>query len=484
MSGHAGNSACGLWVGDGLCDAVACYVSATIREVREKLIAQRFSEREEREFLRLATWMQSVDIDHAHQVFSAPGAYHWSVIASELMQTLFHDQAPHPASLRYMEALGASSFSEAWKTHLGRFGLFAISVAHLAGESLTLDGTDLRLPQTLPATRYSFSNEHGHVQLIGIKSGRSIQFLVDGQPCSVDLSEKVDSGYETKGHGIVVHRAVEVEVGGQTLFLQPHEFNLGDLDEIRAVVASSPESQRGLTGEIESMLACLQSYVPKTFSRLVRSMRVLAFKPPESGGALAVADPLLPGAAVFTEGRHPLVLAEDFVRMDAASRCVLLQQSVCLSQRPAQPLGYSPWRDHPCTPLERFADALVFERVLAFWIAVVERQELAGIELEYAAFRIAKICRQLNIAIESLRSKGGWSESGEALLRLLASRVTSHQRNAETLSMGGDADVVVSATEGYLTRLSDRDGGTIRVDQMINEHLRRYSTLDAANQSA
>ncbi|MEL6110407.1 MAG: hypothetical protein AAFU85_30745 [Planctomycetota bacterium] len=484
MSGHATERACELWSGDGLCDAVACSVLATISDVRESLVAQQFVGRQERQFVRLATWMEKIDVAHQRRALNAPSAFHWSVIASDLMASLFRAHSPSPIARRYMESFQASSVREAWESHLGQFGRYAISVAHFAGESLTLDGIDLRLPQALPATPYSFSSEQGCVRLIGIKDGRSVQFLVDGQPCSVDLSKRMGPVYQAKGGRLTVHRAAELTAGGQRPVLQPHEFSHTDLDEFRDVSASTPESQCGLIDEVESALACLQSYVPRDFSRLVRSMRALALKPPESGGALAVADPLLPGAALLTEGRHPLVLAEDFLRVDAASRFVLLRESVCLLERPDRAFGYSPWRDRPCGAIERLADALVFERVLAFWIAVLERQETVGIELEYATFRVAKLCRQLSIAIASLRSVDVWSESAAALVRQLRDNVSSHQRDAESRGIGGDVDVVITAPEGFFKHLVDRDGASIRVDEMIDEHLRRYSIIDNANQPA
>ena len=477
MSGPVEAGAPELWTGNLLPDAIYHQSVATIQSLQRRLSHQRRFGRAESEFLRLAKWVEKADPLAVRRVLESPSAYQWIRIADDFTACLLDRSTPSKRLLAHCrsecgEGDGTLDFSFAFAQHLRSFGLFAVSIAYHSEQSLSLDGTPLRMPGVLPATRWSFSNEFGSVELLGIKDGQELQFAVAGEPYSVKLLQK---GARNLGP-LTVHCAAELSVEGHSLTLQPHEFNASDLGVVRLVLACSPESQHGLRDEIESTLACLKSYMPRAHQQFLRTMRVIAFKAPENGGDLACMDPELLGAAVFTEGRHPLVLAEDFVRMEARCRFEMLRQSGSpVASELGGPTHYSPWRDRQCTSIELLGDALANERALSFWLQVLESGELAGVEWEYAAYRVATVLRQLEMALATLESSLTSEGHGETLRDMLRIALKEHLAESESFGISGDTEVLLPAAEGYFAHHIDRVGNAVTVDQMIQEHCARYA---------
>ena len=472
----------GLWLDESVLDRQHEATARTIETIRRGLSDCGRRSEEEREFLRLLTWSRSIDSRHADRVFTDPRGSHWARLAGELFQVVHGDSDWTPAMAEGLISSRTESTSTAWAAHLQRFSLIAVAIAHHAGVSLSLNETPLSTPDVLPATPWSISNDRGPVFVSGIRNGKFLQLRVNGHMQCIELPDR-STDYE---HGLTIHRAADVKVHGGRLSLQPHVFNVPRAGETRSVVAASPESQYGLVDEIESTLACIESYDPETFRQLAHYMRVIAFKAPEFGGAFSASCPVLPRAAVFTEARHPLVLAADFIvqfyrqRLGAIEEDFLCDGWVHPSSR--EECFYSPWEDNACGVHRLFQSTYAFERVLRFWLAVIRSNELCGIELEYAAFRSIALARQLEIALAQLLDCQALTEAGSLACGAISASVAAHVSSADSLGIPADTAAIVIESEGQFTRLIDRDGRILRVSDVIDQHIVKYDIHEKTRQ--
>ena len=455
-----------LWEDDTIFDH-AVRTAERVHALDRRLRKRKPRNEVEREFLRLVSWLESLDQAVTARIWADPRAFHWISVAERSESRL------NTSKKRLDE--------EAWNDHLIQFGLFGVSAAHLSGRSLSLNGIPLGTPEVLPATCWSISNECGTVWIRGIKEGKFLQLSIANQPFSITLGEPAQDQF-----GVTLHQAPQVSLSSGQVTLQPHEFHLSGIDELDAVVGSSPESQQGLLDELESSLACIESYVPTMYRQIVEQLNVIAFKPQELGGHWSGSSPQLPGAAIFTEGRHPLVLAEDLIREYYWNRFAALERTISLTECPAnrRPNAYSPWQNNPVSVRSLIGEVYVYERALSFWLSVISSNELIGIELEYAAFRVAKLCSELQIAMGPLHDENAISTDGRACLVAMAESLKDHLATAQWLGIAGDAGVIDIEPEGQFARRVDADGNILSVDRVIDQHRANHRKDALAKQLA
>ena len=460
-----------LWHDDSVLRFKLTKTQSTIQSLKRMLESRSDRTDEQREFSRLLSWCESTDRKHCEKVFADPRAHHWAITAYDLFAAAYHGVRLPGSCQDYLNSIGADHPEQAFACHLRQFGLFAVSVAHYSRASLSINAVTVGTPNVLPATRWSISNESGLVEIGGINQGTRLQLLIDGRPFGVSLPDRT-TRFPT---GLTIHCAPQVTCDSGVVSLQPHEFNVSGVRELRPVIAASPESQNGLIGEIESSLANILSYDPKSYYQIANHMKVVAFKPRDFGGRMHASSPLLPGATVVTDGRHPLVLADELLYEFYRNRISALREDGGIFRvTPGATLlrtYYSPWSESPCPINELFFCRYALERVLNFWVAAIESNDLSGLELEYAAFRSTQLAHQLLLASAQLDTWASFTPLGSEYNEAIKNFLRRHIARIDALGISGDAELIGMGNEGQFFR---RDGNQSSASDTAEQLLRRH----------
>lgn len=425
---------------------------------------------EESEFVLHVDWMQSVPPEHFERVFSDPRAYHWARVAFDLVSVVHHGATLSNGTQLYLDELGVGDPAIALAYHFNQFNLFVISLGFFSGASISVSPTPLNAPEALPATLWSFSCDQ-RVELLGIDGDR-IRVQVAGNPHEHQL---LDQTTRYAG-GMTIHRGCQVETEYGNLVLQPHAFHVPGLRDIGSAATADVDAQSKIQETLESTLAMIRSHTPDTYRQLTTYMKVIAFKPAGAGGVFNTSCSRLPGAAIFTEPSNRLVLADDLIHEFYHNRLFALEEQVEFFDSSsidweAAATYYSPWRYDPRPIFGLFHAAYVFQRVLAFWIAVLESEELCGIELEYAKSRTAKLCRQLQITLPQLLRWAPFSSSGRQICEAIADAVASDAKRVQSIGITGHVDAVAITRDGRMAHVTGPDNVSISVNSELKQHI-------------
>ncbi|WP_145352694.1 aKG-HExxH-type peptide beta-hydroxylase [Roseimaritima multifibrata] len=434
----------------------------------------------EAEYRRLLAWCQQAEEASFTQVFCDPRAYHWARVAFDLVAAVHRGAGISTGTAEYLRDLEIADPQKALAYHLNQFNVFVAALAVQSHVSVAFAPTLLNTPAFLPGTALSISHPSSQIHLCGVQPDGTLVVLVDGakRRCSTRPPLPQTNDKPTQHVEPTLHVGPQVACGKGSITLQPHAFNVPGLKDIRSVVSAQVEDQRDVIETLSSCLETILRFAPETHRQMEHSLRVIAFKPPGAGEVFNTSCSRLPGAAIFTASRHPLMLADDLIHEFYHNRLFALEERVAFlvdgidAIRPTT--FYSPWRDDPRPIYGLFHAAFVFERVHAFWISAVKSGYLADMQLAYAKSRAAKLGHQLQITLAQLMCWGEFTTEGRSICESISDSLKADLMVAESLRINGDTPLVDFDDQTGFQFDVDEAGEPIRTRDDVIRHIREY----------
>jgi HEXXH motif-containing protein len=271
--------------------------------------------------------------------------------------------------------------------------------------------------------------------------------------------------------------------------LQPHTFNVPGLADIPSVVPTGVAYQWEVFEIAQKALQAMSQYDAATHRQFMESMRVIALKPESASGVVNTSCSRLPGAAVFTTYRHPLVLAEDFIHEFHHNRLFALEEAGdFLVADGIDPIRdekfYSPWREDPRPFYGLFHAEYVFDRVLEFWLNVVTDKTLDEETRRFAECRVACLRLQLEMTTIQLRTFATFTEFGQRLFDEIESAVFDKSQKIDALGIDGDVPAWTPMTNGTFSPDLDASDRQLTVAEVLQRHVERFDTFERCRSAA
>ena len=428
------------------------------------------------EFVKLVQWSQQIESHHFDSVMSDPQAYHFTRTAYDLHRCALTGAELPGVTASYVESLNWPNANEARDRHLRRFGLFAVSMALLGGQSLDILPVNLWSPSSLPGTSWTM-NSSVDCQLVGVSASGELRL----RACEEDLFVQLNDNTTTPRRPTIVSpMTVSVCPIVAGIRLSPPTFNLPGLGAIASVVPATTDEQFEYAPALESAIAMIRQYDNDTWRLLAGSMRVVAFKSPGMGGVFNTTCSRLPGAAIFTGARHRCLMAEDLIHEFYHNRLFSLEEDGGFFDETSGSQSnedyYSPWRDDPRPAYGLFHAVYVFERVLNFWMAVYRSDDTADEECRYAGFRVVKLSFQIDIALAQLFRDPNLNELGSDICNSVHQALMRHQDSMERLELEFDNNAMWMDGNGDLATMQNADDGPMSIRGMLVDHIRSFDT--------
>jgi HEXXH motif-containing protein len=381
----------------------------------------------------------------------------------------------------YCEALGAADPAAALARHVEQLKRLALAVHWLAGADLTFE-TPLRAraPLALPGTALSI---HGHgggpIEIAGLAEGR-LDVRREGRAERVALR----AGETAAGGAVAIRACPIVRTGGCEIRLQPHVFDLPGLMGAAAVLDAGlafQESRRELVAEA---LALIERLHPRAFAQLGEHIRVIALKPPGTGGYTNVSHSDLPGAFVASAFAHPYELADVFIHELHHNRLFAVEEMGPILEEEGdgaeERRRYSPWRRDP-RPLRGILHAVYVSIPVGwYWLRVSEDAEVGGDLLAYAHDQARRATLQLAIGLEELRRHATFTTFGRPLFAGLERDAAALARAVARAGVPRDPPAMRCRDDGVIEPQRGEDGRPLAVREAVREHRRRYEVAPAA----
>jgi HEXXH motif-containing protein len=264
---------------------------------------------------------------------------------------------------------------------------------------------------------------------------------------------------------------------GYSVVVNPTPFALPGWDKSEPAVAAGVAYHEAQVPLVEQTLAAMRRYAPDDFAAFCAIIRMIALKPPHTGGYDDFSEPLLPGSFIASVVANPLEMADHFVHELQHNRLSFVEERGSLFA-PDQRAGgyYSPWRDSARSLLGVFHGVYVFIAVYRYWRAVLDDSP-EGVA-EYARDRVTRLPVQLAVAVRVLRRYGSLTPLGAALLDELTVHVEAI--NADSLADGARDDIqaFIATDDGAYVRETDASNAPVTVAAALRQHASRHPAGD------
>ncbi|WP_436717780.1 HEXXH motif-containing putative peptide modification protein [Roseiconus lacunae] len=451
---------------------------ATLSAIRKALLQQSSRSDQASQFCEQVDWALGLPSDVVESTWRDPQAYFFARTAYDLYLAAYLEIDLPSGTRAYVDELSRTnpdcpkSLPQLFDGHLERFGLFAVSFAIAAQQSISIRPLSLDLPETLPGTRWSFSGTES-LQLCGVDPDGHLGLKTNDEVINVPLPDATLQKESWAIHVAPVIGAIR---------LQPPAFNLPGLRDIRSVVPASVDGQAAYCRIVTETLDLIRLCDPQTAEQIDGVMQVLAMKPAGFGGVFNTSCSRLPGAAVFSGARCRAMLADDLIHEFYHNRLFAIEEQgpffaeSTSDQRWVPETVYSPWRDDPRPIYGLFHAVYVFERVLRFWISAIQGDALNVDELQFGKYRASKLIGQLQISLEQLIAWGEFTDRGQTLCHWLRHTLEQRAQQCAALELGGHTTVTSMDEHGNSTAMIDKQGRFVTVAQELRRHIEIYDT--------
>ena len=429
---------------------------------------------QEDEFLALLQWTKSVSSKAFNIAASAPTTYHWARLAFQLLSGIENDNLTEEPRA-YFKALNHRNAQDAFDFHLDQFKLFVLALAITDGTEISFEPFHVQLPVAIPTTPWSFDGD-AELQISGVTAPRNLSTIVDGVPAEIPLP----SASMEWNSRLSIHMAPTIQLGDNRIVLQPHAFALPDLPSMESVVPIGIDFQRDSLDHVLRAMAAIQLYDETTYLQFSQAMKVIAFKPESAGGVANTSCSRLPGAAIFTASKHPLVLAEDLIHEFYHNRLFAIEESSdFFAPGEFDPVSdekfYSPWRQDSRPFYGLLHAEYVFDRVLKFWLGVMRATtSLDSSSVKYAKCRILMLREQLRLTTMQLRTFAKFTKFGQELFDRLDASIGESLGIAASLDICGDEIAWTPLANGRFNAVCGKSGPPLTVTEVLDRHIQQF----------
>ncbi len=427
---------------------------------------------QEGEFLRLFSWLHDAHTEEFCRIWTSPRAYHWSRVAYQLLGMLLGTTDTAPTIQAYMDAIAAETPREALDRHLQEFKAFAIALAWRTKQRLVLEGAFVPTanPWSIPSTPWSVSAARS-LRITGVDSTGRLCAQTDTGDVELSLHENTC----LPDRGISIFHAPVLIYGENEIHLNPHALDVPGLTAISTVVPVGVEFQWQHAACVQRALDAMKRYDPSSFDQFVASMRVIALKPEAEGTVYNTSCSRLPGAAIFTAFKHPLVMADDLIHEFRHNQLFAIEDvTPFFDKTRVDPIGdptyYSPWRDDP-RPLYGLLHALyAFTPVCRFWLNVFRCEKTIQQDREYAQNRVARLQVQLHVTMAQLADDAAFTEFGQVLFDELSQHVAALEKDIALTDISADSPSLTPNVDGTFAPTTDANGRALSVRESLISH--------------
>ena len=451
--------------------------------IQEVLATEAIPVLSRKEFVQLYEGIISLPEDIFTQVWLDPTAYFWARNAYELTQLCLREDSLPPFFQTYGKAVGKHHPIDILDWHLQDFKRFVLAAHYLSKTDLSfIKPFRPRLPLAIPGTPY-FLDGGGAVDIYGVCNG---QFVLREHGQTTQFELDIDNA---KVGGITLSVCPLVSHRNYSLPLQLYSFNLPAFDD------SAPALEAGLSYQVEQIpvvqraLSLIDQYHHRTFAQLQDFIRLMAFKPGETGGYGNLSYSDLPGALICSAAANPYELAETLIHEFHHNRLFCIEEisPILLPADPADELPtayYSPWRNDP-RPLRGVLHALyVFTPVCEFWLNLYrsDSPEILSDALmrDYICSQMIMLSMQLQIGLDQLKTYGRFSEMGCQLFPAVVATVERLVEEVEALNLPDNAPMMMCDRDGKIVHLREKE--TFEPVSARNWVLHHIHTYNSTNQ--
>ena len=423
---------------------------------------------EESGFLALHAVFAAAGARARRRVWGDPHAYFWVRRAYQLVATRLGGAPLSELDAAYCAALGARDPTEALRLHLDDFKRFIVGATLLGRRRLTFARPyQVRLPLAIPGTPLAIVGE-GSLAIDAVAPGR-LHATCDG--AAVDL--RVGGGSSADRVRLV--RAPVVRHDRAEVAMQPNVFALPGFpfgDEIATVPL---DYQAARARQLRRALSFIERFEPRTFRTLVRTIRVIAYKPRTIADFANLSHSELPGAIICSYVEDPYVSAAGITHEIHHNRLFLLEDMAPLFAHTdgdafTDARFYSPWRED-LRPLQGILHAIyVYVPVLRYWRAVARHFKGDPLVRDFMHDRLARTPVQLRLGVLQLQRHARFTRAGATLFRALARDVAAVV-GEETASPSLGTPALRVTPMGVIEYETDAAGRPVTVRDSLIAHL-------------
>jgi HEXXH motif-containing protein len=428
---------------------------------------------DEEEFLDLYGVMESGDPEIFTQVWRDPYGYFWARHAFELVGWILSGTAPPRSVAEYLTEIGKSDPQAALKFHLEEFKRFGLALAIIRGGRLHFRSPwEAALPFSIPGTRLAAVGK-GIVRIAGVADG-ALEVIREGRTVCLRPDDPSDNPDDPS----VVTRPL-IRLGDCELTLKPEAFILPRIEAAAALTALPDDLQERLIPMTEEALRLVERHLPDAFNHICEFIRVIAFKPPQSGDYSNISYSDLPGSFVLGAMGEPYWIADGLVHETFHNRlfCILEDRPILVEpdDAPGPSEFYSPFRDD-LRPLTGLLHALyVFTQVCRFWLAVWASGETRGSRRAYVEDQAVRVTLQIRITLSQLRRFARFTQFGAELFDQLAKDVEAATIRMKRLGLRLDAPAMLVRPDGEIVVGGlDSDQHPLSIVETVRRHAARH----------